>query len=197
MSYRSTTVELYARGASRRLSRGSSIPHERAPARGDRVAAPDPACKPDDATNPGPPRDCRDPALQMWLYIVVCIRIAPSLSFDGRIENARFDSHFAGGAPIPEGRDPLPYTIRRQEPQALWWDRDRSHRGRELRCTTTWTGDRCTGAAVQRTEAGARPLATQGQSDVLSPHVRDMTITVAAGQRVANRLAMSQQGVAS
>jgi hypothetical protein len=50
---------------------------------------------------------------------------------------------------------------------------------------------------VQLTEAGARPLATQGPSDVLSPTVRGMTITVAAGQHVANRLAMSQQGIAS
>jgi hypothetical protein len=50
---------------------------------------------------------------------------------------------------------------------------------------------------VQLTEAGARPLATQGPSDVLSPTERGMTIADAAGQHVANRLAVSQQGSAS
>jgi hypothetical protein len=50
---------------------------------------------------------------------------------------------------------------------------------------------------VRLSGAGARPLATQGASDVLGPPVRDFTTTVAAGQHVANRRSMSQQGIAS
>lgn len=49
---------------------------------------------------------------------------------------------------------------------------------------------------VELAELGARPVATDGQSDVLRPDVRDITLTPATGRHVPNRPTIPPRGVA-